>query len=179
MSGLTDHVRLFKLGLPLRAQVYARELVMAHLATGLDPLLIAAVMDRESLCGEALKPRGAGGTGDQGHGRGLMQIDDRSHGPFIAATDDSGIPLWTKAASNILYGAQLLEKNLREFEMEEDAALAAYNAGRGRVRRALMTLGATHTLPDRRKCLDLITTGHDYVSNVLARRRNFIPPAAP
>ena len=49
----------------------------------IPPALIAGIGSRESHWGLALSPVGPTGTGDNGHGRGLMQIDDRWHKDFI------------------------------------------------------------------------------------------------
>lgn len=110
----------------------------------LDPALVLAVMDRES--------GGRNIRGDGGHGRGLMQIDDRSHGRFLAAHDGGLDP-----ASNIDYGSSILAANLRNprFAGHPAAAIAAYNCGPGNV------VDVRH--PDAR------TAGGDYSSDVLAR----------
>lgn len=153
----------------------------ASLATGTCPWLIAAIMDRESLGGAALKPRGPAGTGDSGHGRGLMQIDDRSHLDFIRADFDAaeGAPLWTMPAFNVLYGAELLAKNTRAFLGDTRAAIAAYNAGRGRVSKVLRALPAGSPAETVQAALDRVTTGGQYVTNVLAKRRDFMNASAP
>src|SRR5262245_9985936 len=87
--------------LPSRLSRWAHPIAAASLATGICPFLIAAVMDRESQGGEALSSGEASGTGDNGHGRGLMQIDDRSHKDFLKASLDGGEPLWQLPEFNI------------------------------------------------------------------------------
>lgn len=138
----------------------------------LDPALILAVIDRESLGGEALTPKGPAGTGDHGYGTGLMQIDKRAHA-FATCTDDAGRPLTSDPWLNISYGARLLRRLLDTFAGDVAAALAAYNAGAGRVRRALSALSPEAPLVERVKVVNALTTGGDYVSDVLRRRDSF------
>src|SRR5215472_16710163 len=96
--------------LPYRAWRWRHEVERVSNETSMDRYLIWAVMDRESLCGDALFPKGSPqGVGDGGHGRGLMQIDDRAH---ISFCED--ISLWGDAYQNILYGATLLRTNIRK-----------------------------------------------------------------
>ncbi|GEL75525.1 transglycosylase SLT domain-containing protein [Myxococcus virescens] len=139
----------------------------------LDPLLVYAVMDRESLGGDALTPKGPSGTGDHGHGRGLMQVDDRAHKGFVSAVDDLGRPLWQDPSVNVLYGCRLLRRNLDSLDGYMAGALAAYNAGLGRVRSALARLPPDATDAQRLAAVDGVTTGRDYASNVLSRRERF------
>lgn len=143
--------------LPPRIARWRRELAAASLATGVDPVLLAAIMDRETNGGDAkgYEPRGSpAGTGDGGHGRGLMQIDDRAHAAFCSGD------LWRRSDFNVLYGAHVLKEALYAFSGRELPALCAYNAGAVRVRRAM---GAGRT-PDS------VTTGGDYGTDVLSRR---------
>jgi hypothetical protein len=70
--------------LPLRLAQWAVEIHFAAALYRLDPLVLAAIVERESRGGEALSPPGPAGVGDGGHGRGLMQIDDRWHGLFVS-----------------------------------------------------------------------------------------------
>ncbi len=121
-----------------------------------DAMDLAAICDRESRGGEALRPQGPGGTGDGGHGRGLMQIDDRWHKDFIC----SG--LWSKPEFNIFYAAGLLLQNWNIFE-DRPAAIAAYNCGPGNVRKALKA-GLD---------VDAYTTGKNYSKDVLSRGDRF------
>jgi hypothetical protein len=144
------------------------------MATGLAPELIAAVLDRESRGGEALKPAGPSGTGDWeaglplGHGRGLLQIDDRFHRDWLAQTRPDGTPLWMDAAANILFGAQLL-KGYVDMLGSIPAGVCAYNAGPSRAQRVLDTVG------EDVEALDSITTGKDYVSDVLRKEAELQP----
>ena len=135
---------------------------------------MAAIVDRESRGGDALTPPIPLGTGDHGHGKGLAQIDDRSHHRFIvAAFDDGRTPLWTDPTFNILYGARLLSVGFR-VSKSWPVAIASYNAGllrAMRVQKALSDSGEIALIAS----LDRITTGGDYVSDVLRRMSGFGP----
>lgn len=86
-------------------------------------------------------------VGDAGHGRGLMQVDDRSHADWIKANKDGLDP-----ETNIFYGADILSANLEIFAGDYEKAFAAYNCGAGNVKRALRA----------GESFDSHTTGHDY-----------------
>jgi soluble lytic murein transglycosylase-like protein len=110
----------FKSAISNDAQDYSDLILQVAKDTGIDPFLIAALGDRESRWGNALSPRGPWGTGDAGHGRGLLQIDDRSFGP-----DENGVGSgdgwlashdWRDPETNIRKGAELLASNLRFFQ---------------------------------------------------------------
>jgi len=148
---------------PYRLERWRQLIEDAATAYNLAPELIAAVMDRESGGGVYLTPVGPAGTGDEGHGRGLMQIDDRAHPDWCAQVDDSGTPLWQLPEHNIAKGAEELARNLILFG-DVPSAVAAYNAGDGKVRRLILMVPrpSIHQL-------DQLTTGHDYVSDVLDR----------
>jgi hypothetical protein len=106
---------VFRLALPSAGQPYADDILAVAKETDTPALLIAAFMEQESNYGKALSPPGPAGTGDAGHGRGLMQIDDRGHPDFLAKTDSSGRPLWTIPIENIRYGVKVLKDNLKFF----------------------------------------------------------------
>jgi hypothetical protein len=124
----------------------------------LDPALILAVMDRETGDPKKIGLGGRNVIGDGGHGHGLMQIDDGSHGAWLRAHHNGMDP-----ASNIDYGASILAANIRQFPGNLTAAVAAYNAGAGAVSR-VMREGLSP---------DAATTGHNYGSDVLRRRDYF------
>jgi soluble lytic murein transglycosylase-like protein len=130
---------------------------------GIDPALLAGICWRESRGGDALTPKGPGGTGDCGHGRGLCQIDDRFHHDFIERLLPSGEHAWKDPASNIDYAAEVLKGFIEHFKGDERLAVAAYNAGAKGVARAI---AAGHSP-------DMATTGHDYSTAVLAYRTTF------
>jgi peptidoglycan hydrolase-like protein with peptidoglycan-binding domain len=105
-------------------------------------------------------------VGDGGHGRGLFQIDDRSHQDFLRrvgaigagrkppipqAADHAGSLL----ASNISFGASKGVASAGRLKF----GLSAYNAGAGGALKGLQE----HGDPDFR------TTGGDYGKSVLAR----------
>jgi Transglycosylase SLT domain len=145
--------------LPGRIGQWARQIAVA--ARGTHPgdvdelrwgLVLGAIMDRESAGGKTLSPPGPAGTGDQGHGRGLMQIDDRSHPEFTAGEG------WKDPETNITYAAKLLRSLYDAGGGDLGAAVAAYNAGP----RALKL-----TDPD------VITTGRNYSADVLARADSY------
>lgn len=91
------------------AAQYAPIILRVARETNLDPFLIFALGDRESQWGDALTPKGPGGTGDFGHGRGLMQIDDRSNAAWLAAND------WRDPYKNVRRGAEILLGKMRFF----------------------------------------------------------------
>ncbi len=128
----------------------------------LQPSVIAGIGSRESAWGRILSPRGPSGTGDGGHGRGLMQIDDRFHQNFI----NSG--LWRNPKSNIDYGIdEVLAKNYAYLDANTSlqgtdllrGALASYNAGLSSITRAIR----------EGRDVDYYTTGQDYSWDVLNR----------
>jgi hypothetical protein len=107
-------------------------IVMRETQGGLSPLL-----DRPG-------PEGRGDRDNQGlcHGHGLCQIDDRSFPEFCAGQD------WKDAAKNIAMGAWALGRKRAflaartlGFKLTNDdlekASIAAYNAGEGRVLKAI------------------------------------------
>lgn len=172
---------------PPRLARFAEEFLAAGSQTGMDPLVLAAICDRESRGGEALTPPGPGGTGDHGFGHGLMQIDSRSHKAFIRRCLFDGSPAWAVPGENILYGAQVLLINVRIFQRQQPslpaelvlaAAVAAYNCGSARVRQALRELPAGASIEEQLDAVDTYTArgpsrAPDYSRDVLARARRF------
>ena len=138
--------------------------------------ILGAICDRESGGGVYLEPPGPAGTGDNGHGHGLMQIDDRSHKDMLEAAD------WKDPGVNIEIGAAILMgepfrgittgggyKALQNWP----AAVCAYNAGTGAAFRALGKGKASHVYGAELIELNKVTTGGNYVSWVLDRARRF------
>lgn len=156
--------------LPPRLQTWLPQFLAAESCFQVPAGLLAAICDRESRGGDLLKPTGPGGVGDGGHGRGLMQIDDRHHG-FVHALFDDGLSLWKDPTFNIMYGARLLARNYG-LTKTWILTVASYNARLSSVTRAAATV-----LDDSDEALiaavDKCTTGGDYVAWVFARRALF------
>lgn len=129
---------------------YQKEILAASQKYNISPEIITGVISRET--------NGRNIIGDGGHGHGLMQIDDRFHGPFLRNNQNGLNP-----ASNIDYGTSLLRQNLNHFKGDYQKALAAYNAGIGGVERALRN----------GRSADSATTGNNYGADVLRRAEGF------
>lgn len=186
--------------LPRHTQAYWPLIQEAAKKYALDAYLLAAIMDRESLCGRALTPEGPTGTGDNGNGLGLMQIDAREWPDFAAQRMPDGSLAWQDPARNIAKGASVLlsgfalagshfrPRNLHEAGEYGDAlemiAVAAYNAGFHRVFSAVMETTMPCGLESVLQACDRCTTGGDYATDVLRRRERFaaveaLPSPAP
>lgn len=120
-----------ELALPLRHDDIIRQQARAK---DLDPALIAAVIYRESRFRPRESPAGA---------QGLMQILPstakyiaRKSGGTAFVTGDLATP-----QINIAYGSWYLKYLLRTYDGDELTALAAYNAGEGRVNEWLRKSG--------------------------------------
>lgn len=162
------------LTLPPRLSRWANYFKAAQLCFGVPEDLMAAIVDRESLGGDALKPKGPAGTGDGGAGHGLAQIDYRFHRSFLLArmADAGATPMWTVPAFNILYGAWLLNQNY-QIAKSWPVAVAAYNAGLTKALRVYRALPDGRTQTDIIKAVDMVTTGGNYVSDVWRRRAEY------
>lgn len=171
---IADRIDELEAKLPARLGQWAKLFAAAEMSFDVDAFLLAAICDRESRGGAALLPRGPAGTGDKGHGRGLMQIDDRYHRSFIQASTDNGVPLWQQPVYNIIYAAHLYSRYRSSFSGDELAALASYNAGPGNVREVYAGVDSEATDAERIKLLDQVTAGNNYVSDVLRRRAGFV-----
>lgn len=99
--------------------------------------------------------------GSDGHGCGLMQIDDRAWRKWCA-THNAFDP-----KQNIPMGAYVLATALKRFPGNLRAGVAAYNCGSGNVVKGLLRVP-----PDP----DFYTTGHNYGADVLARLDRLRPP---
>lgn len=159
----------FRAALPEHARPLAEYLLCAADAHHVSPFVFAAICDRESRFGKVLDKDG---TGDHGHGRGLCQIDDRAHGDWVR------VHQWRDPLTNLGKGAAVLAEAIAFFSLRVNrqgdprplagealmsAALAAYNAGCGRVLAAL-----------KANCpADSVTTGRDYSAWVLRRAAEF------
>lgn len=150
---------LFTAALPSEARQYEDVIRRVATETGIDPLLLAAIGQYESRWGEALSPPGPSGTGDAGHGHGIMQIDDRTWGSWLASNQ------WWDPYTNVRKGAEIylaseayfVQKGLEGLALVK-AALAGYNAGPGRVWAAVQA----------GKDPDTVTYRQKYGSTVLA-----------
>jgi len=124
----------FAAALPWQVARYAPEILNAAKRFDVDPWVLAIIMYRESLGGEALTPKGPTGTGDfiprkpgnlyykhadpstglppdgKGWGRGLMQIDYGVHIDWFK----SGAS-WQDAQTNINKSAEVVREKFRFF----------------------------------------------------------------
>ena len=155
---------------PFRLWRWRFEIQQAADFFGFEPGLVAAIIDRESLGGEALTPPTRLGRGDGNHGHGLMQIDDRAHPDFC-----SDIEKWGNAQLNIMKGTEILKWGFETCGHHIEGAVATYNSGWARVKDGIVKPWIRE-LYQRKKPelptideLDVFTTGHDYVSDVMAR----------
>ncbi len=99
---------------------FGAQIAQAALAHHLDPRLLAAVAAQET--GGPGSNSGRNVVGDDGHGRGIFQIDDRSWA--FART-----PAAMDPAKNAEMAASILAAGLRTYGGDVRAALSAYNAG--------------------------------------------------
>jgi hypothetical protein len=156
---------------PSRCQEVAK-IVHADQTDPIDLSLMLAIGSRESgLCNIA---------GDAGHGRGFLQIDDRSHAAWLSSKPGCKSGSWTATTSSAAaagcvptladatkYAVELLTGNLA-FAAQHNIprrhqlrfAIAAYNAGPGG---ALKGYKAGD--------VDAYTANHDYSADVLYTRR--------
>ena len=127
----------------------------------LDPCVVFGILSRESGGGRLLGKWGnPKDTGDRGHGRGVMQMDDRTwKGALDLNRDGVEDSAWRAPAFSIAFGCWLLSENLAMFDGRLDAGLAAYNCGPGRVKQALKA----------GKSVDAYTAGRNYSADVIAR----------
>ncbi len=147
------------------AQKYMEAITAASGRHAVPVEVILGIGSRESAWGRTLTPHGPAGVGDHGHGRGLMQIDDRWHKEFISSGK------WSDPAKNIDYGVALVKANvdslIKKYPGETDLALqralAAYNCGLGNLFESI-AYGED---------VDSRTTGQNYSADVLARAQFF------
>lgn len=152
-----------------------REAANTHTPDLFDTADLMAIGSRET----NLDPKWLTRKGDNGHGAGLMQIDDRSFPEFTNSTK------WKDARLGIMYGAKVLRQKWDDLQknagksilfknrypfvgpkvsgrLAQQIAIAAYNSGRA---------APYHYSKGRDP--DYGTTGKDYSSDVMARARVF------
>jgi soluble lytic murein transglycosylase-like protein len=153
---------MFAAALPPRARPYADVILRVSRETGVPAHLLYAIGDRESRWGTALD---SGGRGDNGNGHGIMQIDKRYHGAWIAQDK------WRDPYENVKYGAKVLLDSLNYMSRKglkgvtrDFAAVAAYNKGASGVYQNVVA----------GRSADTGTTGNDYASDVIARANQIV-----
>lgn len=156
---LGDAVR--EITLPLKHEDIIRQQAAEK---DLDPALIAAVIYEESRFRDQTSHAGA---------RGLMQVTPAT-AEFIA--QDSGGTAFTQEdlatpQVNIAYGAYYLRYLMRRYDGEQDLAVAAYNAGEGRLDGWLAEAGGASDF-DASEDIPFPET-RAYVANVEEKRKEY------
>lgn len=93
----------FILSLPSYARDYGDVILIVAREESVDPFVIFALGDRESGWGRYLD---SSWKGDNGHGYGLMQIDDRSNGVWLSQNN------WADPYTNVKKGVQIFKAKL-------------------------------------------------------------------
>lgn len=183
----------FMNALPTVGKQYATVIERAARGSAMSPYLLGAIMEKESYYGEALRPKGPGGTSADGSDRGLMQINKVAHPDFTK---------WADPYESVKYAAGVINSNLKFFASKPKtptvtvkaggyansrgvpagvyadprplsgdfllrAAISAYNTGAGNVLQAVA--GGRDT--------DITTTGGDYAAGVLQRMNRLMSAA--
>lgn len=107
-----------------------------------------------------------------GWGRGLGQIDLAAHTAWCLLKRPPAF-LWELQDENINKVASILHACLLSFDGNVYLAAAAYNAGPGNVRRAILRLSSAATDEQRERAADSATTGGDYARDVVTRAERF------
>lgn len=115
--------------------------------------LLLAIASRESGMGTDPFLLANDWTGRDGHGKGIMQVDDRYHSIMKQTPGDDHI-------TNIEFAAEFLADLMNRFNKKQHA-VSAYNAGAYGVQRALQQ-GINP---------DSVTTGGNYAQDVFNRER--------
>lgn len=141
---------------------------------GFDVSLILGIASRETNIEQIV--------GDKGHGRGIMQIDDRAFPDFI----NSG--QWKDVRLNIAFGAYVLRTAYQTIARGQGLTLTASIRGQrlsyvgarldqdGLLRTAVSAYncgGAAYYWMSTKGDPDLGTTGHDYSHDVMLRGAEF------
>jgi len=156
---LGDAVR--EITLPLRHEDIIRQQAVEK---GLDPALIAAVIYEESRFRDQTSHAGA---------RGLMQVTPataefiaRDSGGFAFTHEDLATP-----QVNISYGSYYLRYLMERYDGDQTLAVAAYNAGEGRLDGWLAEAGGVDEF-DASEDIPFPET-RAYVDNVEERRKEY------
>lgn len=102
---------------------FGNEIAAAAARHKLDPALLAAIAAQET--GGPHSDSGRNIMGDNNHGYGVFQIDDRSHSEFTST------PQAMNPADNAEYAAGIMETLLTKYGGDVHKACSAYNAGGG------------------------------------------------
>jgi hypothetical protein len=166
--------------LPIRAQLLYPDANRAaerlkSMTQEVDAVLLLALADRETLCGtsKALDRQGPGGRGDNGHGHGLCQIDDRAYPEWLKRKLPDGRFCWEVPLENFAFAGSILAAHILRFG-DVSLSLSAYNAGLTRVRNALVQCPIEASTEEKRARADAYTTGQDYAADILRRRDAFL-----
>jgi hypothetical protein len=100
---------------------FGSEIAAAAITFDVDPTVLAAIAAQET--GGPDTDSGNNVIGDDGHGYGIFQIDDRSHADFTST------PGAMNPAENAAYAASMISQLIEKYDGDEHAALSAYNAG--------------------------------------------------
>nr|XP_039266071.1 uncharacterized protein LOC120341599 [Styela clava] len=130
---------------------YKSKILIAAKQYCVEAAVIAAIMSRETRAGKVLK---SDGFGFDGHGFGLMQVDDRFHTLRGGAFSQEHINQGTGILVTMI---QRIKKKHPSWNKQwvYKGGISAYNAGEGNVR----------TYEE----MDVGTTGNDYANDVVAR----------
>jgi soluble lytic murein transglycosylase-like protein len=120
------------------------------------PALLAAIASRESRCGNALS---SDGTGDNGNGFGIMQVDKRFHPVVGGPRSQDHINQATAILADFRRQVQDKHPGWADKDVLK-GAVVAYNSGVGNVQ----TIGG----------MDRGTTGNDYGSDTIARGQFYL-----
>jgi type VI secretion system secreted protein VgrG len=128
----------------------------------LPPALILGLMSRESGFGTLLA---ANGTGDNGHGFGILQVDNRSHvavgGPYSEEAADQAVGIFSSGLKSVQAAHPTWTS-----DQQLAGAVAAYNAGPGNV-------ATQPTNPTTWAQMDQGTTGNNYSRDTWAQSQWF------
>lgn len=146
-----------------RYNAYDTEIAQAAARQGVDPLLVKAIIWRES----RFQPEKSGAAGE----RGLMQVTEPAAQDWAKA---SGVTTFSPSdlfdpKTNIEVGTWYLANALRHWSSQEDPlpfALGEYNAGRSRVKR--WSGGAQISADELSKAMDIAST-RSYITAVRKR----------